>query len=316
MKKSLKGIVLMFVMAMAVCFTSTKAYAARITQTAQTQDSVTINWEEYQNAMEYSVQIGTDSETRNASVPVVVPANQTSYTFTGLQPGTEYYVKVNYKYQGYSKVNEGYYIEEIKTLPGKVTGLNQSKWWYYIEKVDFEWTPQTGVDGYIYTVKDNKNKVVAQETTSGYSKDGSCKTKNTKVYSVTVQAFSDINGQRYLGEVSDTAYLFTQPMCNQKKTMVTGNKLKITWDKVSGVTGYDVYVSTKEKTGYTKVKSLSKSKNSYTLSKLKGKKISSKKTYYVYIVGKKKVGGTTYTSGKHYTYKVKGKSGSVNWTFD
>lgn len=316
MKSSLKGITLLMMMAIAVCFTSTKVYAASITQTSQTKDSVTINWEAYRNATEYSVQIGTDRTTRDASVPVVLSANQTSYTFNSLKPGTEYYVKVNYKYQGYSQIHEGYYTECIKTLPGKVTGLKQTKWWYYAESVDFEWIPQTGVDGYIYIVKDNKNKSVANKTVGGYSKSGSCRTKNTKVYSVTVQAFSDINGKRYYGDVSDKAYLFTQPMCNAKKTKVTGSKLKITWDKVSGVTGYDVYVSTKEKSGYKKVKSLSKTKSSYTLSKFKGKKISSKKSYYVYIVGKKKVGKTTYTSGRHYTYKIKGKSGKLNWTFN
>ena len=57
----------MFVMAMAICFTSTKAYAARITQTAQTQDSVTISWDAVNKVMEYSIQIGTDRETRDAS---------------------------------------------------------------------------------------------------------------------------------------------------------------------------------------------------------------------------------------------------------
>ena len=135
------------------------------------------------------------------------------------------------------------------------------------------------------------------------------------VYNVQVRGYITVNGQKYYDKWSDKAYLFTQPMV--KKASVSGSKLKITWSKVSGVTGYDVYVSAKEKSGYKKVKSLSSSKSSVTVSKLGGKKFSSKKTYYIYIVGKKKVGKTTYTSGRHYSYKLKkGKNGSLQWTFD
>lgn len=65
-----------------------------------------------------------------------------------------------------------------------------------------------------------------------------------------------------------------------------------------------------------KLATVKSSKSSVTLKKLKGKKFSPKKNYYVYVVANKKVGKTTYTSGKHYSYKVKGVRGQLRRTFD
>lgn len=195
----------------------------------------------------------------------------------------------------------------------EVSGLNQTRWWYYAKAVDFAWDDQSAAD-YEYIVKDNKNKVVADDTIT-YNNASISKVKNNMVYNVQVRAYVTINGQKYYCAWSDKAYLFTQPMVKSAK--ISGGKLKITWNKVSGISSYDVYVSTKEKSGYKKVKTLSSKKSSVTVSKLKGKKFNSKKKYYIYIVGKKKVGGKTYTSGRHYTYQLtKGKNGTLRWTFD
>lgn len=314
MKNSIKCFMTMIIMAVVFCVTGVTANAAGITQTGQTENSVTISWPAESDAIEYYISFGKDYSEADAAAPLTLPASSTSYTFTGLQAGTEYYVNVKYAYQGYSKTYTSYIGGEyIKTLPAKVSGVNQTKWWYYAKSVDFAWTDQPAAD-YEYVIRDNKNKVVSKNTALGNSGYLS-KVSNTMVYNVQVRGYITVNGQKNYGKWSDKAYLFTQPMV--KKASVSGSKLKITWSKVSGVTGYDVYVSTKEKSGYKKVKSLSSSKSSVTVSKLGGKKFSSKKTYYIYIVGKKKVGKTTYTSGRHYTYKLtKGKNGSLRWTFD
>lgn len=315
MKKSMKGFIAVFVMAMAFYVTGITSVAATITQAAQDKKSVTITWPAQESAVEYYVGIGADMQTARTqaeSKAITLPATTTSYTFSGLAEGTSYYAYVRYKYV--SKSNRTYETavgnEIIKTLPGKVTGVNQSRWWYYIESVDFTWNDQSAAS-YEYVIRNSKNKVLKTQDTR--SNNGSYSdVKNNKLYKLQVRAYVTINGQNFYGEWSDAAYLFTQPMV--KKAYVSGNKLKISWGKIDGLTGYDVYVSTKEKSGYKKVKSLSKSKGSLTVSKLKGKKFSKKKKYFIYIVGKKKVGKITYTSGRHYTYEA--KQGKLNWTFD
>lgn len=313
MKKQLNKIFAVFFMCMALA-PAVKAEAYGIEQTAQTKNSVTVKWETENDAAEYYVKIAEDSSGISTAQAITVPKTQTNYTFNNLKPGTEYYVNLEYK----EITDSGMYTrsvgsEYIKTLPGKVTGVKQQKWWYYIEAVDITWDKQTAAE-YEYEIRDNKNKVV--EKNNSYGNNASCGIKNNKVYTATVRAYVEINGTKYYGDTSDKAYLFTQPMVNQNKTRVSGNKLKIYWDKVSGVTGYEVYVSTKEKKGYVKVKSLKSSKNSLTVSKLKKSRINPKKKYYVYIVAKKKVGKRTYTSGRHYTVSVKKSSVNLNWTFD
>ena len=62
--------------------------------------------------------------------------------------------------------------------------------------------------------------------------------------------------------------------------------VKITYKKVSGVSGYQIYMSTKKKSGYKKIVTLSSKKSSYTKGKLKkGKK------YYFKVRTMKKVSG-------------------------
>ena len=72
-----------------------------------------------------------------------------------------------------------------------------------------------------------------------------------------------------------------------KSLKKSGKKaIKITYKKVSGVSGYQIYMSTKKKAGYKKIATLSSKKSSYTKGKLKkGKK------YYFKVRTMKKVSG-------------------------
>ena len=72
-----------------------------------------------------------------------------------------------------------------------------------------------------------------------------------------------------------------------KSLRKSGKKaVKITYKKVSGVSGYQIYMSTKKKSGYKKIATLSSKKSSYTKGKLKkGKK------YYFKVRTMKKVSG-------------------------
>lgn len=82
--------------------------------------------------------------------------------------------------------------------------------------------------------------------------------------------------------------------------------LKINWSKISNATGYTVYISTKEHSGFKKVKSLKAKTRSVTIKKCGKKRLKKNVTYYVRIVPKAKIGkkATSATSYGVYSFKA------------
>lgn len=74
---------------------------------------------------------------------------------------------------------------------------------------------------------------------------------------------------------------------NLKKKKGKKNTLTLSWKKVSGANGYEVYQATKAKGKYKKIKTISKGKTT----RLTVKKLKAKKTYYFKVRAYKKNGG-------------------------
>lgn len=315
MKKRISNTIfsIFFLAVMFVLAPNIKAEAAEIKQSATTRNSVTVSWDDpnsgdsYYTTTAYRVYVGTRDDHYNYNYVLysTLSATQRSIQINKLPAGCQKLIKIEYDYiSKYSSTPyTSYMVEDIRTLPGKVTGLRQVRWYYWIKSFDATWNEQEGVDGYQYIVKTNKNKTKASGTVKSYNSFSVDKISNSVVYSGRVRAYSTINGVKYYGPWSDTAYFMTQPQITKAK--ISGNKLVVKWKKVGGATGYDVYVSTKKTSGYKKVKSVSSKTTSATIKKLGTKKFSKKKTYYVYIVTKKTVKGRTSKSGRLYYWNTK-----------
>ena len=321
MRKSLKNVLKGCLVAAAAFLLLPGAKAeASVVQTGATTNSATVRWDapssSYYEVTQYRVYVGTDYQ--NTVLWRSFPAGTTSCTITGLPSGVKKYVKVEYTYRSKGSTSSNTYTSiagsayDVKTLPGKVTGVKQDRWYYFALSFYATWNKIDSANGYEYVVRTNTGKVFKKgSTSSAYSNSFSVnKINNQVIYTVQVRAYTNINGRKYYGEWSDPGYFFTQPRVSSLK--VANNKLTVKWKKVSGATGYNIYVSTSPRSGYKKVKSVGKSKSSATITKFKGKKISAKKRYYVYVATKKKVGKTTYTSGKLYYWSVKGTKFNSN----
>ena len=97
-----------------------------------------------------------------------------------------------------------------------------------------------------------------------------------------------IGNWTYAGYSSAKKTVVVKPKATTIKSLKKSGKkaVKITYKKVSGVSGYQIYMSTKKKSGYKKIVTLSSKKSSYTKGKLKkGKK------YYFKVRTMKKVSG-------------------------
>lgn len=177
------------------------------------------------------------------------------------------YVVVNGKgnYQGTRKLK--FYI-----VPKKVTNVKLSSGKEKTLKFSFD--KVSGAAGYqlaLYYKGKNIKTVTTTKTSYQFSK-----LKENNAYTVKVRAYINADGKKY-GDYSTALQVKTATKAPVwDKTTSSKKKATFKWKKVSGASGYEVYMSTKAKSGYKKVASLSGSgKTKYVK-----KGLSAGKTYY------------------------------------
>lgn len=267
-------------------------------QTAAAKDSVTVEWNLAENATEYKISY---KEASAKEYTYAGKTSGTSYTVAGLKDGTKYAVQVTSS-DG-TKDGVGRTIFDAVTLPDRVEGLRQKSWYYFIHKLMMEWNKKSGESGYEVSLYDSKGKRLKQAAaTSGYISFSDVK---DSVYTVQVRSYTEFNGKKYYSSVSSVNCI---PQARLNKVKLSGKKLSLAWKKVSGATGYKIYVSTKKDKGYKLAKTVGKKSGKCTLTKIKGKKIKPKKTYYVYVETVCKKGKQKGTSGALYYWSTKNKN--------
>lgn len=150
------------------------------------------------------------------------------------------------------------------------------------------------------TIGTSKTLKAYDPANSAYKLSIQWKSSNTKIATV------DKNGKitaKSAGKATITATLNSKTKATCKVTVTPKptkiksaaksgkDGIKITWNKVSGISNYEIYMSTKSSSGFKKIYTASASKTSYTKTKLKkGKK------YYFKLRTAKKVSGSNYYS--------------------
>lgn len=278
------------------------AYVSAVTGLAQSgagKDSVTLTWTPAEGAAEYRVYY---KEAASDSDFVLSGATAgASYTIKGLKDGVKYFARVK-SFDG-ERESASAALYDVVTLPAKIEGLKQESWYYFVHVLNLKWERKSGVSGYEVILADSKGKKLKKKNVS-YPSVSFEKLKDS-VYTVKVRAYTDFQNRRHYSAYSSVNCI---PQARISKLKIKGGKLSMSWNKVSGATGYKIYVSTKEKKGYKLVKTLGKSKKSFALSKFKGKKINPKKTYYAYVQTVCKKGKKKGTSGVLYYWSTKNNS--------
>ena len=273
---------------------------------AQTQygtDNAVISWKlsyiSSSNTTEtagYNIYLGEDY----GSTKLFAKTPNTFYKITGLEDGKKYYVKVE-PYAADGSIGSGRSLT-IETMPARVKNFRQERWWYFINMLEVAWDRIETADTVNISLYNSKGKKVQSKILSPSSSSVSFSKMNDEVYTVKIQASRTINGNTWQTPVS-TINCFNQARISSAK--VSKKKLTVKWKKVGGATGYDIYVSTKQKSGYKKLKSVGKNTTKATFSKFKGKSFNPKKTYYIYIETKKKNGKRIDKSGRLYYWNTK-----------
>lgn len=270
-----------------------------VVQTGLATDSITVSWTGTDVAS-YNVYV---REASSYEFTLVANTTQTSYTIPNMNSGMKYTVKV----EGIGLRGDTYtdtaYLYDAVTTAKKLRNVHQKRWWHFIEKVDIEWDKMPAMDGYEYVMKSSAGKTIKKGKGTVNYESVSFSVKNNELYTFRVRGYMTVNGSKYY---TDWSQINCFEQAWMKSIKISGSSMKISWTKIKGATGYDVYVSTNKDKGYTKVKSVGKNTTSITIKKLKKKKISAKTKYFVYVVTKKKKDG----SGVNYIWdsKTQGKS--------
>ena len=258
-------------------------------QSKATTNSITINWTKSEGATSYKIYYyigGTrvlKGETTN-----------TYFTLKGLNNGQDLpfsWIDIipvknsgTFKAEGYS---EAIYSSNVRLVPKKVTNLGIKYFWSPLNEINIGFNATKFNDGYQYEVYNlnGKKPVIKSYTSSNYSTTiGNI--KEYRFYKLRVRAYVTVNGKNLYGAWSDYKGFAFQPKVNISTS--GSNGFKLSWKKVKGAKSYTLYMSTAQKSGYKKIKTLKK--NSFKVTKFKNKKLKKRKYYYFYVVANGKMG--------------------------
>lgn len=148
--------------------------------------------------------------------------------------------------------------------------------------VQLNWTEVSGADG--YAVYDANDRLIGKTTALTYrQKDLDAVT----TYQYKVRAYIMVGSVTHYGGFSNTVKATTS-VAKPKVTVKAGkSRAKVSWKRIRGVSGYEIYRSEKKKSGFKKIRTAAKASiTSYT-----NKRLTSKKKYYYKIRAYKKVNG-------------------------
>lgn len=186
----------------------------------------------------------------------------------------------------------GMYIEEktVKVKPDR-TSLKATSAGH--NKISLTWKPLPDVSGYVITRATSKNgKYKVIDTVDGtawtYIDTG---LKCNKTYYYKVRAYNTLGEKNYYGTYSKIKSAKPVPASTTVNAAFNkkGKKVRLSWQKVSGASGYVIYRSTKKNGKYQAVKTITKNKTlTWTDTKTgKGKKYYYKVRAYKNVSGKR-----------------------------
>lgn len=234
--------------------------------------SVTLKWKAISGVDGYRI-YKYNSSTKKYTL--LGETTDTSYRVKSLSSGTAYVLCV----KGYKKVGNTTYVSKSYSLAKFATKPLSPivKYSSTASSVTLSWNKvsgATGYDVYVSTKKDSGYKKVGTTTSRSFKYTGMTA---GKIYYFRVKAYKKAYDQKFTS-TSTTIKTVTKPSNPVLSYSTSTSSVKISWNKVSGATGYQVYMATSENGTYTKLATLSSSATSYTK---KGLKVG---TYYYFKV--------------------------------
>lgn len=159
-------------------------------------------------------------------------------------------------------------------------------------KIKLTWNRYSSASGYVVYRSTSRTgtyrevRTIGSNATTAYT---DTKVTPGKTYYYKIRPYRNIGGTKVFGSDSSVASAkAAPPQTTVSSIKAVNRKAVITWKKQKNISGYEVYMSTKKKGGYRRVKTLAASKTRYVKSGLaKGKTYYFKVRSYKTVKGKK-----------------------------
>ncbi len=201
------------------------------------------------------------STSKNGTYSKIATTKKTRYINTKCKTGKTYYYKVRpiiksgnkTIYYGFSDVKSGSTLEAPKIVELRSTNSNT---------LEIKWKNVKGSKSYqVYRAeqKEGTYKKIAEVAGTAY-KDTSCKQQKNYYYKVrAMKKVSGVNGYSSNSKIKSGKTL--KQVILEYAAAGTSNKISLSWKRISGATGYQIYRSTTKDGTYKKIASIKK--NSY-----------------------------------------------------
>ncbi len=262
--------------------------------------SVSLSWNKVSDASRYQVQVYRNHKWTNyATTP------STNITVKGLGNFASYIFRVRAYTKSGSNTIYGAYSAKVKQLT-KSNTIQKFKGESTNNSITLKWSKHSRAVGYRIYKYDSKSK--------SYKKYKDVKATSLKIsnlkgntkYKFKIAPYRNYNGSKVIGTKSGVLSVSTKNKQTAIKSAKSNSvkRIKVKWNKMSGVSGYEVMWSTTSnfKSNFLSNYVKPASKTSTTL-----KTAQSKKTYYVKVRAYKKSGGKTKYYSWSKTLKLKTK---------
>ncbi len=224
--------------------------------------SIKLTWDETPGAHGYMIYRSTQSGTRGSLLKKLTDSDAVYYDQSVTLGETYYYtVRAYRKISG--KQTYGEYSSQLKqkAKPAKVEGVTAKRQTY--NSIKISWNTLEGACGYRVYRSDSENgtyksiATIKNGTTAQYiNKSVTC----GKTYYYKVAAYYSCDGNKLFGNKSVAAARKTTPAKIEfnSNTISKIDSVVLCWNRSSGAEGYEIYRSTKETSGYSLVKTITK----------------------------------------------------------